>query len=239
MREEGQNLRWMRTLASLVVASIVFAGCDVPRDPEKTLEKVSGGTMRVGLIDSPPWAHLANGEPAGIEVELIEDFADELEATVEWFPSSESEAFAALHVGELDVVIGGLTAQSPFSKEGALTHPYVTTQTVVGFPADAGASPDIAGREVSVEKGTAAAGFLEKTDAVTVGVDDIADVTGLRVVENWMLDDLELVDRGVQLEETDHVMAVRLGENAFMVRLERFLLRDPDRVTRLLEEAEV
>lgn len=229
----------MKRLALLVLALSMLAGCDIPRDPEKTLERVSGGTLRAGLIEFPPWAFLDDGEPAGIEVELVEAFAEEIDAAVEWFPASESEAFAALHVGEVDLVIGGLTAKSPFSKEGALIHPYVTTQTVVGFPADDAASEDIAGKEIAVEKGTAEAGFLEKTDAVPVEVEDIVDATGLRVVENWMLDDLGLTDLGVQLDETDHVMAVRLGENAFMVRLERFLLDDPGRITQLLEEAKV
>jgi hypothetical protein len=43
-------------------------------------------------------------------------------------------------------------------------------------------------------------------------------------VDDWLLDDLNPADTGVQLTESEHVMATRLGENAFLMRLERFLL---------------
>lgn len=228
----------MRRVIVVLVLLATATGCDIPRDPENTLELVSGETLRAGLIASEPWASLEDGEPSGIEVELVEAFAAEIDASVEWFDGAESDMFGALHEGELDVVVGGITSQSPFGSDAALTHPYLTTQTVVGFPDEPGIDDDVAGLEVAVEAGSEAAGLLEKTDAVPVEVADITAVDGPRVVENWMLDDLSLIDLGVQLDEVDHVMAVRMGENAFMVRLERFLLANEELVTRLLEEAQ-
>lgn len=47
------------------------------------------------------------------------------------------------------------------------------------------------------------------------------------------LDDLGLAI-GPELKEDEQVMAVRMGENAFMVRLERFLLNREDEIERLL-----
>ncbi|MGH2755389.1 MAG: transporter substrate-binding domain-containing protein [Actinomycetota bacterium] len=226
----------MRVIAGLLGA-MMLVGCGIPRDPESTLRRVSGGTIRVGVIDSPPWATFEDGEPSGIEIDLVRAFAEEIDADVEWFDGSESELLAALHVQELDLVVGGMDATSPYSKEAALTHTYVTTQTVVAFPAEEEIPEDIAGIEVGVEAGTEAAGLLEKTDAVPVRVDDVAAFSGPIVTENYHLDDLDVVDSGVQLKEVDHVMAAPLGENAFLVRLERFLLDDPGRVTARLEEA--
>ena len=227
----------MRVVATCSVA-LLLASCGIPRDPEGTLSRVTDGVLRVGLVESHPWAYLDDGEPAGIEVELVEDFAADISAEVEWFPGSESEVFAAIHVQELHLVVGGIDAKSPFAKEAALTHPYVTTQTVVAFPADEPMPEDIAGVRVAVETGTEDAGLLEKTDAVPVRVAEVAEASGPLVTENYFLDDLGVVDSGVQLKEVDHVMGTPLGENRFLVELERFLLADPGRVSDLMEAAE-
>lgn len=67
-------------------------------------------------------------------------------------------------------------------------------------------------------------------------VEDVADAEGPVAVDNWLLDDLGLVETGITLEETDHVMAVRMGENAWMTELERFILERQEIVERLLDE---
>ena len=43
-------------------------------------------------------------------------------------------------------------------------------------------------------------------------------------MENYVLDDLGLVRTDAELDEHEHAMAVAMGENAFLVELERFLL---------------
>jgi hypothetical protein len=90
--------------------------------------------------------------------------------------------------------------------------------------------------EVAVEASTEAAGVLEKTDAIPVRVDDVTRVSGAVAVDNYLVDDLDLQDTGVRLIESDHVMAVPHGENAWLVRLERFLLDDPTEILQILEE---
>jgi hypothetical protein len=58
-----------------------------------------------------------------------------------------------------------------------------------------------------------------------VPVPDLASERGKpAAVHDYLLDDLALADTGTVLAEAKHVMAVRLGENAFLVELERFLL---------------
>ena len=50
----------------------MFTGCRFPVDTAGTLERVRDGTLRVGVIDSPPFAVVhADQEPTGIEVELV------------------------------------------------------------------------------------------------------------------------------------------------------------------------
>lgn len=228
----------MRAAIAAACAAVVAASssaCSLPRDPEGTLERVSGGTMRVGVSESDPWVVLGPRGPRGIEVELVERFAEELDAEVEWVEGSVDELAAALHVRELDLVVAGLASTSKVSSEAALTHPYVTTQVVVAAPRGT-TLDDVAGVEVAVERGSEAAGILEKTDAVPVRVDDVTAVDGPVAIESYLVDDAGLSDTGLRLAEIDHVMAVPHGENAWLVRLERFLLDDASLVDRVVEE---
>ena len=226
----------MRWRSSLVAALLLAqAACGLPRDPESTLRRVEGGTLHVGVSAHEPWVVLGDGEPAGVEVELVKLFAEEVGAEIEWVEGEVEELAAAVHVREIDLLVAGLTSRSKISSEASLTHPYVTTQVVIAAPPE-DELDDVAGIEVAVEEATEEAGLLAKTDAVPVRVEDVADASGPVVVESYLLDDLGLVDSGVQLSETDHVMAVPHGENAWLVRLERFLLEDPEMVGRVLEE---
>ncbi len=66
----------MRHFVLLLAAALALGGCEYPRDPEGTLDRVRGGTLRVGISPSEPWVTLAENEPpAGVEVELVQEFA--------------------------------------------------------------------------------------------------------------------------------------------------------------------
>src|SRR5829696_566706 len=92
----------------LLAATAVFAGCDLPRDPERTLDRARSGTLRVGVSIDEPWTgwegFLPGGRPVGIEVELAERFAKELDADIEWVRGSESELLTMLEGFKIDLV---------------------------------------------------------------------------------------------------------------------------------------
>lgn len=90
-------------------------------------------------------------------MDLVSDFAATIDADVQWSAGGEESLVHRLERGELDLVIGGLTAQSPWTAQVVLTKPYVTVPGPDGEP-------------------------------------------------------------------EDHVMAAPMGENAFLVKLETFLL---------------
>ncbi len=77
---------------------------------------------------------------------------------MKWSESGEEQLFEALKRGDLDMVIGGFTDQTPWTEYGAVTRPYTE----------------------------------EQQDDTT----------------------------------KKHVMVVRMGENAFQVELEKFLLKE-------------
>ena len=155
--------RFTRGLILLAVM-IGLVGCSghYPADPDGTLDRVSGGTLRVGISHQPPWTDTASEgnseqDPGGIEAQLIEDYAQTINAEVEWHAGGEEQLITLLSERELDVVIGGLTDQSPWDSDSGLTTTYAESIAVDGRTAK-------------------------------------------------------------------HVMAVQMGENAFMTSLEEFLL---------------
>ena len=122
---------------AVVVAVMVVAtsGCaGIPVDPEGSLERASGGVLRVGMSQHEPWTALDGGERSGVEVRLIEAFAAQWDADVEWHDGGEESLIDELHRGELDVVVGGLTEKSPWSSHAALTRPYVVVTSPTGSP---------------------------------------------------------------------------------------------------------
>jgi polar amino acid transport system substrate-binding protein len=110
----------------------------------------------------------------------------------------------------------------------------------VAVPAGVPAPDDLAGVRVTVPAGATEIAELVGADAVPVPVDE---VTGRErtpvVVGEWRLAELGLTATTHELSTHDHVWAVPLGENAWQVEVERFLLGlSHGDVMRLLAEAE-
>ncbi len=215
------RLPWLLLAGTLLGG---LAGCDLPRDPQGTLDRVTGGTLRVGAIIAEPWA-VREGEVAtGVEAGLAKTFAASLGSDVRWNFGAEGELLAALERHELDLVIGGLTRSSPWSKRLGFTTPYFTSQVVVGAPAGTlAAAGRLNGVRVLVREGSATAKYLEDEGAVPVRVPDLSAADGPVAAPEWELRRLGLQPGDHILYRRAHVMAVPPGENAFLVRLERFL----------------
>ena len=228
-----------RSILVLLLAAGLCAGCQYPRDPEGTLDRVRGGVMRVGVTHVDPWVTLDGAAPGGVEVELLQRFARSLDADIEWVEGSESELMEALHGRHLDVVVAGLTRRSEWQRVAALTRPFVSYEVVIAAPDQATAdrlSDDLGGERVAVEANSPEAAKLEEdTDADVMPVGDLAAVDGPVAVPEYLLDDLGFVRTDAELDEHEHAMAVPMGENAFLVELERFLLDRETEAKALLE----
>jgi polar amino acid transport system substrate-binding protein len=235
----GQVLDVGRLLTLALIAGLL-GGCEFPRDPEGTLDRVRGGVLRVGVTPAEPWVQVPDsGDPAGVEVELVERFAESLDARVKWVEGSETDLMEALQGRQLDIVIAGLSRQSEWQRVAAMTRPYLTTQVVIAAPDEGHAerlSADLEGERIAVEANSPEASKLEQdTDAIVVPVEDLATVEGAAAVPSYLLDDLGLVRTDAELDEHEHAMATSMGENAFLVALERFLLDREAEAAEILE----
>ncbi|HYH60208.1 MAG TPA: transporter substrate-binding domain-containing protein [Thermoleophilaceae bacterium] len=225
-------------LLLLIGCGLAFAGCQFPKDPEGTLNQVrERGSIKVGVTHHDPFVNLHGPEPAGVEVELIEGFADHLGVEVEWVEGSESQLVELLAGTEIDVMLAGLDRQSPLQKEVGFTRPYANVEIVVAVPPGE-EEPNIEGLDVLVEENSEAASITEKeTDADPIRVPSLENADGRPVVvEDYLLDELGYEKTGHSLKETEHCLAVPRGENAWLVELERYLLDQEAVASDLLRE---
>jgi polar amino acid transport system substrate-binding protein len=232
----GQMLT-RRSFIFVFVVCLCAAGCgDLPRDPKETLSHVRGGSLRVGLVENPPWVIRTAGEPAGAEVELVREFARELSATPEWHCGGEQQHMEALEHYQLDLLVGGLTNDTPWSKYVGLTSPFFETRIVVGVPASAPFLKSVKGVQVAARSGDAVAGYLESKGAVVLPVDDLSGAHGAVAAPEWQLEQMGLTRTEVELHAEKHVMAAPPGENGFIKRLDDFLYRRRADVKGLLQQ---
>lgn len=122
-------------IAITCLVAAVTAGCGgpFPRDTDGSLERITDGVLRVGVSENPPWTEVYDdGRVAGREVDLVAGFAARYGAYVQWTPGAESELAAAMARGDLDVIVGGLTSDSPWAKEVAMTRAYAEEVTPDG-----------------------------------------------------------------------------------------------------------
>ncbi|ADG73037.1 extracellular solute-binding protein family 3 [Cellulomonas flavigena DSM 20109] len=119
----------------LVVLILAACGVTVPTDPDGTLDTVRGGELRAGVSPHEPWTQIGpDGAPTGLEVDLVEAFARTLDAEVVWTDGGEEELVADMERGDLDLVVGGFSASTPWTSKAAVTVAYVTVTDPDGKP---------------------------------------------------------------------------------------------------------
>lgn len=202
------------------------------------MDRIEGGTLRVGVIDAPPFTTVRAGRIGGLEAKLIREFAAEHDADVSFAVGTEAELVEALAGFQLDVVIGGLTRQSPYATEVALTRPYMDTQLEIGVQPGTDLPDDLGGTEIWVERGSPAAAQLkqEEEDAIPAFYEKPGEIEGPALVESYELDPLGLESVDYILSDDEHAMAVPMGENALLTELEYFLLDREAYAAKLLAE---
>jgi polar amino acid transport system substrate-binding protein len=222
-------------VVGIVAAIWLAAGCRIPDDVNGTLDRVEGGVMRVGVTEHDPWVKLTGAEPGGVEPELARRFASTLDAQIEWTEGSEEELVSALHEGQLDLVVGGFDNKSPWKKKVSFTRPYFDTEVVIGVKPGLDPPLDLGGVRVYGERATDEVGLAKgRTAADVVPVDALEPGVPAAVTDDYLLDELGLREE-LSMRMHKRVMATQMGENAFLVELERFLLERTDEIGRLIE----
>jgi len=115
-------------LAAVSLVCCLLAGCSVtiPTDPDGTLERVTGGTLRVGASPAVGLVEVTGSRVTGPLPDLVSGFAATRDADVEFTVLGEEEIVDALEAGRLDLGIGPMTNESPWSERASMTRGYDT-----------------------------------------------------------------------------------------------------------------
>lgn len=119
----------MHAVRRLVAAWLVcglLTGCSftVPSDPDGTLDRISGATLRVGASPAEGLVDIAGDEVTGTIPDLVAGFAATCDAEVEYTVLGEEEIVDALEAGRIDLGIGPMTDASPWAERASLTRGY-------------------------------------------------------------------------------------------------------------------
>lgn len=213
----------VRRLLSSLLVGLLLSSCHFPEDPEGTTQRVENGVLRVGASASTPWIRFEGDQVAGVEAETVRELAAELGARVVWTRGGETALLKALQRFQLDLVVGGITADSPWSDQIGLTRPFATVRTVLAVPAGQPAPDVLNGVRVAVRVGDPARAALRRKGAVVVPVEAVQGREPAAAVEDWRAPALALHPTGLTLRREQHVFAAPPGESRWLLRLDRFL----------------
>lgn len=226
-----RRLKLPGPVAFLVLAS----ACDLPRDSNGTLDHLKRRPIRVGFVVDTPWVTDSAGAAGGIEADLVQSLARGIGTRIEWVPGQESALLESLKERELDLVIGGLTARSPWKNELAFTRPYYVDTVLVAGAQGSAPPSTIAKAHVGVRRGDPIAVEIRKKDATPVPVERLELHNGPIAAPTWKLDRLTRIgNKELAIAQQPHVLAAPPGENAWLVRIEQMLIERRDAVPQML-----
>ena len=110
----------------LALSAFGLTGCglSIPSDPDGTLDAVTNGELRVGVSPDPGLVEIVGDEPSGPVVDLVEGFAHSIDADVTWTVGTEESLVGEIEAGGLDLVAGGITADTPWVDRVGVTRGY-------------------------------------------------------------------------------------------------------------------
>ncbi len=117
--------KWIALAGALVLAlSLGGCGLTVPTDPEGTLENIEGGTLHAGVSLDPGVVKWVDEEAVGPLADLVEGFASDHHAQVDWQFGSEETLVGDLEDGKIDIAVGAITSETPWASRAGVSRSF-------------------------------------------------------------------------------------------------------------------
>ena len=112
----------------------ILISCNIPKDPEGSWEEIQKNGLHVGVVVNPPYTLQQNSDYAGKEIELLQKFAKEKKLQLIYETGNETDLTGKLENYEINVLIGGFTKKSVWTKKVGLTTTYDKEDHVILIP---------------------------------------------------------------------------------------------------------
>lgn len=115
--------KYLRNLAVIpavgVIAALALAGCSSSPSSSSTsasnckseygtVKTITPGSLTVGVIDIPPFSSYNSGNPTGIDVNIVKQFAKEACLKPVWQQATYADAIQSISGGTIDLAIGSI-----------------------------------------------------------------------------------------------------------------------------------
>lgn len=112
--------------------------CNQPSDPKNTLNDVRHrGILKAGVSYNPPFVVTSPHDTTGIDIDLLNDIANDLEVKLQLVYGSETEITHRLEETKIDIAAAGFLNKTLFKKKMGLTNWYLQrhdSSYVLGIP---------------------------------------------------------------------------------------------------------
>lgn len=145
-------------LKSILLSLICAIGLSACSSSKEDAELKSASNIRIGMdIAFPPFEYMDNGQPAGFDVELMNQILKHSQLSAEYIDTRFYHLITGVKSNKFDVVISGLYITPERMKEVDMIPYYKTTQAVVvikGGDYQPKTRGDLCGKKIATQKGT-------------------------------------------------------------------------------------
>ena len=229
----------------LLAALLFVTACGEEKTYESTLDKVlDTKVLIVGTEPNFPPFETKNekGEFVGFDMDMVRLLASELGVELRLEEMEFPSLIPALKTGKIDLIASGMTAKPERAKSVSFTDPYFHTALclLVNRKSGIGSAADIGAHKIAVKQGTtgqmnAPELFPEAELVVMQNETDCSNEVAFGRVDAFLYDQLSIVKAHDKHKETTlallepltkepYSMAVRLGDQRFLDRINEFLV---------------
>ncbi|QXT62301.1 hypothetical protein [Tessaracoccus palaemonis] len=112
--------------SGLACCLVIGCGVTIPHDPDGALDRITGTTLRVGASPAQGLVRVDGAHVTGPLPDLVDEFAATRDADIEFTVLGEEEIVDALEAGRIDLGIGPMTDESPWTERASQTRGYDT-----------------------------------------------------------------------------------------------------------------
>ncbi len=177
---------------TLVMTVVLFSSCS---NSQKTVEQIqkSGKLTIATSPDFPPFEYLENGNVVGIEIDILQDIADELGVELVIEQMDFDSVIPAVQSGKFDVGVSGITVNEKRKENVDFSDPYfLASQAIVVNPnSEITCKNDLTGKKISVQTGTTAEDYCISNGYEVlsyVANNDAAAALSSGKVDAWVVD---------------------------------------------------